>query len=95
MVSEVPSPGPECANPESAESIPSYKYSVNVKNSFSLIIHLTTPADSSDYKCVLLVVDPASSNGATLSHGESVPVTLSVGGKSEEFDVVNPWKLGH
>ena len=59
-VSTVLSPGQNCANPRSAESIPSDKYSVNVKNSFSLIIHSTTPADSSDYRCELLSIDPAS-----------------------------------
>lgn len=81
-VSTVPSPGLKCANPRSTESISSDKYSVNVKNSFSLIIHSTIPTDSSDYTCELLSIDPSSPDGVTVPQGRSVPVSLSVGGKS-------------
>lgn len=80
-ISKVLSPEQNCANPRSAKSISSDKYSVDVKSSFSLIIHSTTPADSSDYRCELLSVDPANLDGVTVPHGTSVPVTLSVGGK--------------
>ena len=87
-VSEVRSPGRNCATPRSAESSPRDKYSVDIQNSFSLIIYSTNPADSGDYMCELLSVDPSSRDGTTVSYGMSAPVMLSVGGKSGDTPMI-------